>query len=113
MLFNRDIYTSAPICRSLVGVAKGVTQCGAESPPVRDPNTWSIKISKDFLYICSICLSLQPANLTLKFVSSASLDYLSGATMRGLKGRKGRIIASHIGQSPISVLISRLQVNCL
>ena len=53
MLYNRDIYTCAPIQRSLVGVAKGVTHCGAESPSIRDPNTWSIKISKDFLYICS------------------------------------------------------------
>ncbi|XP_068683141.1 uncharacterized protein [Montipora foliosa] len=26
------------------GVAKGVTHCGAESPSIRDPNTWSIKI---------------------------------------------------------------------
>ena len=30
------------------GVAKGITYCGAESPPVRDPFTWSIKISTVF-----------------------------------------------------------------
>ncbi|KAJ7392608.1 hypothetical protein OS493_010259 [Desmophyllum pertusum] len=26
------------------GIAKGVTYCGAESPPIRDPDTWSVKI---------------------------------------------------------------------
>ena len=49
-----QIETCTPECGlirpSLVGVAKGVTHCGAESPSLRDPNTWSIEISKNLLY---------------------------------------------------------------
>ena len=49
-----QIVTFTPECglirRSLVGVAKGVTHCAAESPSIRNPNTWSIKISKNLLY---------------------------------------------------------------
>lgn len=91
MLLNRDIYTCAPIRRSLVGVAKGVTHCGAESPSIRDPNTWSIKISKDFLYICSYMSPFTASKFNNHLVCIISLTVLAewshDARVKG-EGRK-------------------------
>ncbi|XP_015762912.1 PREDICTED: uncharacterized protein LOC107341958 [Acropora digitifera] len=73
------------------GVAKGVSHCGAESPSIRDPNTWSIKISKDFLYICSYMSPFTASKFNNHLVCIISLTVLAewshDARVKG-EGRK-------------------------
>jgi len=66
-------YTCAQIHPCLAGVAKGVTHCGAESPSIRDPTTWSIKISKVLLYTSLSAFTVSKSNVLVCIIDFTRL----------------------------------------